>query len=228
MEVEWKAMPEPVKIPSASAEYVARFERPYVGLIANDRPRVFEAVVAALLPFGFRLANTEIVTAGTLADQKVIFRLPERGISFQFGAEEYRFVKDGSSWNRSEEDGQILLAAERGLLEASGAKVESCLVTLAMHLQPLTKTREEILAPFVPEPFRPLREQRQAQTFGNYLKWADGDVSLDFSVAFANGIFLRLTSQFKGRPPLSDILTKVRRDEEMLFGLLGIEEAANV
>jgi hypothetical protein len=96
-----------------------------------------------------------------------------------------------------------------------------------MHLQPLTKTREEILAPFVPEPFKPLMTQRQAQTFGNRLTWADGDLLLDFSMAFANGIFLRITSQFKGQPSLPDILTKVRGDEEMLFGILGIEEATN-
>jgi hypothetical protein len=220
-------MPELVKIPTASAEYLARFDRPYVGLIANDRPKAFESVVAALLPFNFRLANSELVTTGTLADHKVILRLPERGISFQFSAEEYRFGKDGSSWNTAEEDARVLLAAERALLEASGAKVDSCLVTLAMHLQPLAKTREEILAPFVPEPFKAVVANRHLQTFGNHLKLEDGDVLLDFSVAFANGIFLRISSQFKGHPSLPDILTKVRSDEEMLFGILGVEEATN-
>jgi hypothetical protein len=220
-------MSELVKIPMASTEYVARFELPCLGLIASDKPRILEAVMAALLPFNFRLANTEIVTTGTLADHKVIFRLPERGISFQFGAEEYRFGKEGSSWSTTEEDDKVLHAAERALLDGSGAKVESCLVTLAMHLQPLAKTREEILAPFVPEPFKPLLKKTQVQTFGNRLQWADGDVLLDFSVAYANGIFLRLTSQFKGQPPLPDILSKVRTDKETLFGILCIEEASN-
>jgi hypothetical protein len=220
-------MPELVKIPMASAEYLARFDRPYVGLIAGDRPRAFEAVVAALLPFDFRLANSELVTTGTLADHKVICRIPERGISFQFGAEDYRFGKDGSSWSTAEEDARVLLAAEHALLEASGAKVDSRLVTIAMHMQPLTKTRDEILAPFVPEPFKRLVINRPPQSFGTHVKWKDGDVLLDFSVALANGVFLRLSSQFTGQPPLSDILTKMRSDEEMLFGILGIEEAAN-
>jgi hypothetical protein len=53
-------MPELVKIPWASTEYQARFERPYIGFIAYDRLRVFEAVFTALLPFNLRLANTEI------------------------------------------------------------------------------------------------------------------------------------------------------------------------
>jgi hypothetical protein len=221
-------MPELVKIPMASAEYLARFDRPYIGLIANDRPRVLEAILAALLPFDFKLRNTELVTAGTLADQKVVFKLPERGISFQFGAEEYRFGKDGASWSTVEEEAKVLLAAEHALLDGCGAKVESCLVTLAMHLQPLSKTREEILAPFMPEPFKSLLTKRQTQTFGNHLKWADGDVLLDFSVVVANGVFLRLSSQFKGHQSLFDILSKVRSDQEILFGLLGVEEATNV
>jgi hypothetical protein len=220
-------MPELVKIPMASAEYLARFDQPYVGLIASDRQRVFEAVMAALLPFNFKLANTEIITTGTLADHKVIFKLPERGITFQFGAEEYKFGKDGASWGTQEEDTKVLLAAEHALLEGSGANTASCLVTLAMHLQPLTKTREEILMPFVPEPFKLFLTERQAQTFGNHLRWQDGDVLLDFSAALANGIYLRLSAQFKGQQPLLDILTKVRGDEEMLFRILGIEEATN-
>ena len=218
-------MPDLVKIATASAEYQARFDRPYIGLLGNDRPRVFEAVVAALLPFQFRLANTEFVTAGTLADQKVVFRLPEKGISFQFGAEECRLAKQDAWWSTSDEYGEVLNAAERALLESSGAKVASCMVTLAIHLQPLTKTREEILAPFVPQPFKKFMNDRKAQTFGNHLKWSDGgDVLLDFSIAFANGIFLRLSTPFQGRPSLPVILAKVRRDEEQLFEILGIEE----
>jgi hypothetical protein len=217
-------MPELVKIPLSSAEYLVRFDRPYVGLISTERPRAFEAVVAALLPFNFRLANTEIVTTGTLADHKVIFKIPERGISFQFGAEEYRFGKEGSLWSIAEQDAEVLLAAERALLEASGAHYQSCQATIAMHLQPLAKARAVILEPFVPDPFKPLLITRHALTFGNHLKWTDGEVLLDFSLALANGIFLRLISKFDGHPPLNEVLKKVRDDEETLFGILGIEE----
>ncbi|SRR6266511_1235199 len=220
-------MSELVRIPLASTEYQARFQRPYIGFIGHDRPRAFEAVLAALLPFNLRLANTEIVTTGTPADHKAIFRIPERGISFEFGAQEYRFSKEGSSWGAIDDDGQILLAAERALIEGSGAKIESCMVTVAMHLQLLTKPREEMLAPFVPEPFKIFMTQRQARTYGNHLIFADGDVLLDFSVGFANGIFLRFSSHFNGHPPLSEVLAKVQSDQAALFGILGVEEAAN-
>jgi len=220
-------MAELVKIPSASVEYAARFERPYVGFIGYDRPRVFEAVLTALLPFNLRLENTEIVTTGTPADHKAIFRIPERGISFQFGAEEYRFSKELSSWATADEDGQILLAAERALMAGSSAEVKSCMVIVAMHLQPLTKLREEILAPFVPEPFKAFMTQRQTRTYGNHLRFADGDILLDFSLGYANGIFLRFSSHFNGHPPPAEVLAKVRSDQDAFFRILGVEEATN-
>ena len=125
-------MSELVKNFSASAEYLARF----------DRPRVIISIVTALLPFNFRLANAELVTTGTLADNRVIFRIPERGISFQFGAEEYRFGKEGSSWATMAKDSEVWHAAEGALLMESGAKVQSCEVTLMMHLQLLSRTRD--------------------------------------------------------------------------------------
>ena len=53
-------MAELVKIPFASSEYQARFERPYIGFIGHDRARAFEAVLTALLPFNIRLENTEV------------------------------------------------------------------------------------------------------------------------------------------------------------------------
>jgi hypothetical protein len=219
-------MPDLIKIPAASAEMQARFERPYIGFIGSDRPRAVEAVVSALMPFNFRLSNTELVTTGSLADHKVIFKLPDRGITFQFGAEEYRFTKDGSNWETANEDIRVLMAAEHALLEGTAAKVTRCLTTVAVHLQPLTKPREEVLAPFFPEPFRACMPEGKADTFAAHLKWANGDILIDFSTMFANGIFLRFSSQFDGHPPLAEILTKVRNDEEAIFAILGVQEAS--
>jgi hypothetical protein len=220
-------MAELVKIPVSNTEYQAYFTRPCIGFIGDERQKAFEAVFTALLHFNLRLENTEIITTGTLADHKAIFRIPERGIRFQFGAEEYRFNKDYASWATADEDGQIFLAAENALMEGSGAEVKSCTVTVAMHLQPLTKPREEILEPFFPEPYKAFITQRPAQTYGHHVRWADGNVLLDFSVPFANGIFLRFSSFFMGHPPFSEVLAKVRSDQDSLFAILGVEEAAN-
>jgi hypothetical protein len=220
-------MAELVRIPLANAEYQCHFERPYIGFIANERARVIEAVFNALLPFHMRLADIETINTGSPADHKVIFRIPERGITFQFGAEEYKFNKDRLTAATASDDEQILLAAEQALLEGSGAKVSSCMLTVAMHMQPLNKTREELLAPLVPEPFKDLMKQRQAWAFGNHMRFGDGDILLDFSVGFANGIFLRFSSFFNGKLPLPEIIEKARNNKDTIFGILGIEEEKN-
>ncbi len=220
-------MAELVKIPLASAEYVAQFDRPYVGLIATDRAKVFENVVAALLPFNFSLANSELVNVGNPAAHKTIFKLPDRGISFEFGAEEYKFTKEQAFWPTVNEDVQVLQAVQRTLLDVSGANIALSTVNIAMHMQLLVKPRDEILAPFLSEPFKTFVAARTLISFGNHLKWADGDVLLDFSLAFANGIFMRFSSQFQGQPPIEEMLAKIRSDQTSLFGLLGVEEASN-
>jgi hypothetical protein len=38
---------------------------------------------------------------------------------------------------------------------------------------------------------------------------------------------LRFSSHFNGHPPLSEVLDKVRSDQDALFGMLGVEEATN-
>ena len=48
----------------------------------------------------------------------------------------------------------------------------------------------------------------------------------DHSLAYAYGIFPRLTSNCKGKPTRNDILTKVRSDEEKGFGMLDIKDAS--
>jgi len=64
-------------------------------------------------------------------------------------------------------------------------------------------------------------------TYGNNLKTPAGEVVLlDFSAVFANGIFLQFSSVFPGRPPVTEIMTKIRHDEMALFKLLNIEERA--
>ncbi len=218
-------MPELVRIPAATAEVVARFDRPYIGLLVADRGKVFEAIMTALLPFNFRLANTEVVSTGKPAEEKLIFRIPERGITFQYGAEEYRFTKDGSSWSTAAEDVAVWSAAENALLTEGAAKVASCTAMLAMHIVPLSKTRDEVIAPFISAPLKQF-SGRQTKAFGCHIRFADGgEVLLDYSLGHANGVFLRVSSQMEGKPPIVDILARVRSDEEQMFKMLDVQEA---
>ena len=218
-------MPDLIKIPLASTEIQARFEQPCIGFIGLDRPRAVEAIVSALLPFNFRLANSDTVGVGNFAEQKTTFKIPERGITFQFGAEDFRFTKEGSYWETAQEDAEVLVAAEQALMQGSSAKVKQSTINVAMHLQLLTRPRAEVMSPFFPEPFRALLKDSNASTYGTHLKWATGDVLLDFSAAYANGLFVRFSSQLEGYPPLIELLTTLRKNEDEIFSILGVQEA---
>jgi len=217
-------MAELVNIPAASADIVARFDRPYIGLLAGDKIRVFEALLTALLPFNFRLANTEIVTTGKPAEERVVFKIPERGITFQFGPEEYRFTKDGAAWSTAEEDAKVWSAAETALLTHSGAKVAACTATLAMHLVLLSKTRDEVIAPFIAAPYKQFTDQ-QPKAFGSHIRFADGrEVLFDHSLAYANGIFVRISAELEGNPPIIEILAKMQAEQQRVFQMLDVQE----
>jgi hypothetical protein len=220
-------MAEQVKISLGSAEYLVRFDRPYIELIGTDRQKVIVAVVLGLRPFGIGLNNVEIIAAGPLRNHKTVFRLPERGISFEVSAEEYKLVKENASWATAEDDVAVLVAAQEAVLGEGGVGVSNGAVSIAMHVQPLTKRREEILASFMVRPLKAFLTERKVQSFGNHARWADGDLLLDFSLVVANGIYIRMTRQFAAGAKAPEVLKKLREEQEIVFGILGIEEATN-
>jgi hypothetical protein len=223
-EIKRIVMPELVKIPAATADIVMRFDRPYIGLLVGEKVKVFEALVTALLPFGFRLANTEIIAGGKPAEERVVIRIPERGITFQFGAEEYQLTKDGAAWSTAAEDAAVWNAAETAFITGSRAVVVSCTATLAVHLLPLSKTRAEVIAPFISAPFNQLAD-KQPKAFGAHIRFADGgEVLFDYSVPYANGIFLRLSTHLEGKPSIPDILAKMRTEQQHVLKILDVRD----
>jgi hypothetical protein len=220
-------MPELVKIPFSDAYYVSRYERPDVGFFFARKQKVFENILSALTPFGLKLTDVEANLGTTnVGEQKVIFKLPERRITLQIGPEEYTFRKEGSSWATAEADAKIWEQAEAAILSDSEVRIASGQATVAMHLEPTTKQREEILASFVPDRLRETATTRQANAYGTHLRFPDGEILIDFSVAVPNGIFIRFSSFFKGRHAMKDILHKLYTDELSYFALLGVTEEA--
>jgi hypothetical protein len=217
-------MPEIVKIPISSTEYQARFAQPEIGFIGDGLNRAVKATVEALLPFGFRLANTEVVLNGPLSEHRLVFKLPEKAITIQFGAEAFTFLKGGSNWITAEADAEILAAAQTALFETLPVEISHCLVTVSLHAQLLEKKREEVLKPFIPTPFQ---GWRKLTTYGNHLKWDGGDLLFDFSALIANGIFVKYSTRFEGSQPVEALLRQLREHENSIFNILGIQEEAD-
>jgi hypothetical protein len=55
-------------------------------------------------------------------------------------------------------------------------------------------------------------------------KWEDRRVTIDGSAALANAIFLRLERNFLASATYPEIATQLRKDQEDLFRILGVEE----
>jgi len=219
-------MPFRVKIPYSSAEYQVRFARPIIKLIA-DRALAVQQVVDALLPFGFLLKNAETLSPNNPAEQKIIFRLPERTSSFQFGAEGFIFNKENANWTTASDDINVIEASERALLEGTKVEILTRTLTLAMHLQLLDGTREQVLDKFLPEPFREASEGQSVKSHGAQVTWQHGSMLVDYSAVVANGVFLRVANDFEASKTIRDMATHMYSGEKFAFQMLGVEEASN-
>jgi hypothetical protein len=218
-------MAELVKIPLSEAFYVGRYARPDGGFFFARRQKVFEAVLDAWIPAGLKLANVEANLGSTnVGEHKITFKLPQRRITLQLGPEEYTFRKEGSSWETAQADALLWERAEAAILNESEVEIASGQATVAMHLEPTTKQREEILAAFVPDRLQGIATDRQANAFGSHLRFPDGEILIDFSVVVPNGIYVRFSSFFKGRQPMKAVLEKLYADEHSYFALLGVAE----
>ena len=94
-----------------------------------------------------------------------------------------------------------------------------------MHLQPLAKTRDQLLAGFIPPPFLSLATEKGVQSVASHIKFGGGEILLDYSLAYANGVFLRLSSIFQGHPTQAEMLARMTADQERVFKILDIQEA---
>jgi hypothetical protein len=56
------------------------------------------------------------------------------------------------------------------------------------------------------------------------VKWRDRKVTIDGSGILANAIFLRLEREFPSDATYETMAGQLRKDEEDLFGILGVEE----
>ncbi len=95
--------------------------------------------------------------------------------------------------------------------------------TISLHIQPRALTFMDVLNPFVPRQLAAL-ESHPVRTMATVAKWDNRKVTIDGSGVLANGLFLRLERDFEAGATYDEIANQLRRDEEELFTILGIEE----
>jgi hypothetical protein len=215
-------MPELVTVPISSFEFATNYERPQFKLWM-DRVVIVQNVFDALRPWEPRIDDVDAVTVGKVSEQGFTIKLPPKSVSFFFGPASCRFTRENVDWHSADETIAILDAALSTLVKSSGVVLGPKQTAISMHLQLTSRPFVNLLTPFIPQQLLAL-DHEPATTMATVVKWRNHKVTIDGSALLANAIFLRLEREFSSDATYETMAVQLRKDEEDLFRILGVEE----
>lgn len=215
-------MSEPVTIPISYFEVASNYERPQFHLWL-DRAAVVSAVFDALHSWGPTIDDVDGINTGKTSEQGFAIKLPAKRVSFFFGAASCKFMRENSDWQSAEETIAIFDAGISALIHSGGVTLGPKKTAIALHIQPKSAQCIGLLSPFIPAQLAAL-EAEPATTMAAVAKWPHRKVTIDGSGVVANAIFLRFERDFPTTASYDEIAAQLRKDEEELFKLLGVEE----
>jgi hypothetical protein len=218
-------MPEQVTIPISFFEYAADFEVPLMRLWM-DRVPIVQAVFNALRPWNVLLDNVEAVTAGKPSEQGVNIKLPVHRSSFFFGPAGCKFVKEAADWASAEEIIRLVQTAREALLASSGGVISVQRTAISLHAQLKEKEFIDVLKRFISPSIAGLHDERMTAA-ATIIRWQKHRLVLDSSASVANALFVRLERDFDAGVQLEEMASELRKDEEVVFKLLDIEEVVS-
>jgi hypothetical protein len=215
-------MAELITIPAAVFDVSIEYERPNMKLIM-DRAAIVSELFERYKPWNIKVDDIEVITEGKPSEQGIKFKLPANRTSFFFGAALCRLTRDDADWESAEETIKILDIGLSALVDISGVEVGCFKTSIALHLQPRTMPFIELLRPFAPSSIAAL-DNSPLKAFATVLKWEKRRVTIDGSSQIANGVFLRFEREFLGKTSFQEIAGQLKRDEDELFTMLGVQE----
>jgi hypothetical protein len=210
------------EIPYGILEYTAVFKKPI--LEAWTIPaNIIIGVLEALDPFGFKMDGVELKThTEKIAEYEVLFRRNPAGVTLRVGMSRLVLVAENLDWT---EAGQLVEAARAGIaavIQRTKAEIETQHVSLGLHIQLKDKPRQEVTAPLLaPAAFQLLDGELKFP--GVILQREKSSIVVDASLAFANGLFVRLNREHAADVPLERMAELLQADEVRLFETLGLE-----
>ncbi len=212
------------EIPYGILEYTALFKKPI--LEAWMAPGfMIAAALDALGPYGFKLDGVEAKThAEKLNEYALVFRRFPPGVTITVGIGKLNIVADNLDWNEAD---QFITAAKVGIdaiVEKSKGEISAQHVALGMHIQLKTKPRHEVTAPLL-SPIALKLLDGELRFPGIILQREKASIIVDGSLAYANGLFVRINREHGADISLMEIAKILRSDEQRLFDVLGLEGA---
>jgi hypothetical protein len=216
-------MPELVTIPISFFEASFNF-REHNPLLWLDRAKVVQALFTALKPWKVDIDNVEIINTGKTSEQGLKFKLPEKRITFFFGATLCKFSKDNADWATAEETIEVMNVAVSTLVESGKVEIATIETAVSLHLQMKAATPFiKILSPFIPPKLASL-EDGDVRAMACILKWEKRRVYIDGSAQVANAIYLRFEREFEGQSNYAEIAKQILADEQAIFTVLDVAE----
>lgn len=222
-------MPEKTQaeIPYSLLEYTAEFKGPILEGMSVPA-RIIAAVLDALQPSGYNLDGVEANTqVRKLSEYSIIFNRttparPSRSLTLGLG--KVHIAAENLDWSDSVQFISEQDAALGAIRTVSGAEFVSQKVVVGMHIQLKEKERKDVTAPLLSSvAFRLL--EGDADSSGVILMGGKTVIVIDNSLALANGLFVRISQDHQGEASLAEIAERLRRDEQRMFDVLGLEGA---
>jgi hypothetical protein len=208
-------------IPYGILEYTAVFKTPIVEAWVPGS--IVSTALDALDPFGFKIDGVEIQTrTDKLSEYAIVFRRNPAGVTFTLGLGKLVIVAENLDWTEAE---QFIAGARAGvgaILQKTKAEIQSQHVALGIHIQLKTKPRQEVTAPLL-SPVALQLMDGEVKFPGIILLRDKASIIVDSSLAYANGLFVRIIREHPGDKSFEEISGVLRADEEQLFGTLGLE-----
>lgn len=210
------------EIPYSMLEYTATFAKPV--LEALSVPAQFVAVMLnALEPFGFQTDGVELKTRSEkLSKHALVFRRNPAGVTFTLGVEKLVIVAENLDWSNAE---QFMKGARSGLdavLQKANVEIKLQNLVLGIHIQLKTKPRQEVTAPLLSAAALKLLDG-ELKMPGIILQREKCSIVIDGSLAFANGLFVRINRAHEANRSFEQMAEVLRGDEMQLFDLLNLE-----
>jgi hypothetical protein len=215
-------MAELVTIPISIFEVALEYQRPEFKLWI-DRAMIVQGIFEALKPWKPRIDDVDAITTGKASEQGFTIKLPLKRVSFFFGPASCRFTREGMDWQSADETIAIFDAAVSALIRSTGIAMGSKSTVISLHLQPRSTPFVALLTPFIAPQLAAL-DSEPVITMATVAKWEHRKVTIDGSGLLANAIFLRLEREFPWAATYDEIAEQLRKDEEDLFKILGVEE----
>jgi hypothetical protein len=211
-----------VEIPYGVVEFTATFKKPILKAWLGTA-LIIEAVLDALEPFGFQLDGVDVKTQmEKLTDYAVVFKRSTPGVTLTLQLGRLVIVAENLDWTEAQHSIATAQVAVDTILQHTKAEIAGQNLLLALHIQLKAKPREDVMAPLLsPNAFKLM--DGDIRFPGVILQREKSSVVIDASLAFANGLFVRINRQHGPEVTLTRMSEMLLADEKKLFEVLGLE-----